>query len=83
VYLRTLTKLLGDIGEVCAAYQDKAFCNLPDKRIQCDEIWSFAYAKQKNVPEDLRYVFGVGDVYAWVVTETLPALTPALPQRRQ
>lgn len=61
----TVTKLLEDIGIACAEYQDKAFRNLTCKRIQCDEIWSFIYAKQKNVPQELEGVFGFGDAYTW------------------
>ena len=52
--INTVTKLLVDLGTACAEYQDKTLRNLPCKRIQCDEIWSFCYAKQKNVPEDKR-----------------------------
>ena len=61
----TVTKLLVDVGLACAEYQDKALRGLPCKRIQCDEIWSFCYAKQKNVPEDHRGEFGYGDVWTW------------------
>ena len=45
----TVTKLLVDLGKACAEYQEQHLRNLPCKRIQCDEIWSFAGAKQKNV----------------------------------
>jgi IS1 family transposase len=61
----TVIKLLAKIGQACAEYQDKTLRNLPCKRIQCDEIWSFCYAKEKNVPEDLRGKFGYGDVWTW------------------
>ena len=40
----TITKLLVEIGVACAAYQDGVLRNLPCKRIQCDEIWSFVVA---------------------------------------
>ena len=63
--INTVTKLLVDLGVVCAKYQDEVMQNLPCKRIQCDEIWSFCYAKQKNVPEDKRGQFGFGDVWTW------------------
>jgi len=43
--INTVTKLLVDVGLACADYQDKTLRNLPCKRIQCDEIWSFCYAK--------------------------------------
>ena len=57
--LNTVTKLLVDVGTACAEYQDKALVNLPCKRIQCDEIWSFVGAKQKNVAQGAQ---GYGDV---------------------
>jgi len=65
----TVVKLLADIGAVCAEYQDKMLRNLNCKRIQCDEIWSFCYAKQKNVPEDKKDVFGFGDVWTWTALD--------------
>lgn len=61
----TIVKLLTDLGQACAEYQDGAFTNLPCVRIECDEIWSFCYAKQKNVPEEHRGTFGYGDVWTW------------------
>ena len=65
VSINTVTKLLVDVGAACEQYQDKALRNLPCKRIQCDEIWSFCYAKAKNVPKPLRGVFGYGDMWTW------------------
>jgi hypothetical protein len=47
------------------SYQNQALRNLSCKRIQCDEIWSFCYAKQKNVPADKQGQFGYGDVWTW------------------
>jgi IS1 family transposase len=61
----TIVKLLAAAGRACSEYQDKALRNLPCKRIQADEIWSFVYAKQKNVPENMRGQLGVGDVWTW------------------
>jgi transposase len=43
-----VTKLLEDVGNACAVYQDKVFRNLTCKRIECDEIWSFVYAKEST-----------------------------------
>jgi IS1 family transposase len=63
--INTVVKLLRDIGKACAEYQDKALRNLKCKRIQCDEIWAFCYAKAKNVPEDKKGQFGYGDVWTW------------------
>jgi IS1 family transposase len=65
VSINTVTKLLIDTGRACAGYQDEVLRNLPCKRIQCDEIWSFCYAKEKNVPEDKRGKFGYGNVWTW------------------
>ncbi|MEN8135458.1 MAG: IS1 family transposase [Thermodesulfobacteriota bacterium] len=61
----TVTKLLVDLGTVCKEYQDKHIRNVKCKRIQVDEIWSFCYSKQKNVPKDLKGTFGYGDVWTW------------------
>src|SRR5690348_9542201 len=58
----TVLKLLADVGQACAEYQDKALHNLPCKRVQCDEIWSFVGAKQKNVNQGAA---GYGDVWTW------------------
>lgn len=60
--INTVTKLLVDVGTACAAYQDEALRNLPCKRVQCDEIWSFVGAKQKNVT---RGAIGHGDIWTW------------------
>ena len=69
VAFNTVLKLLPEIGRACAEYQDKALGNLKRKRIQCDEIWSFCYAKEKNVPEDKRGQFGYCDVWTWVAID--------------
>jgi IS1 family transposase len=55
-----------ELGAVCSEYLNNALVNLNCKRIQCDEIWSFVYAKEKNVPQELRGNFGYGDVWTWV-----------------
>jgi IS1 family transposase len=65
----TIVKLLAEIAEVCSQYQDKTLRNLTCKRIQCDEIWSFCYAKGKNVPHDKRGQFGFGDVWTWTALD--------------
>jgi len=73
----TIVKLLADLGKACAEYQDKAFRNLPCKRIQCDEIWSFCYAKEKNVPQDKKGVFGYGDVWTFTAICADTKLVPS------
>ncbi len=73
----TVTKLLVDVGRACAEYQDKALRGLPCKRIQCDEIWSFCYSKQKNVPEEHQGEFGYGDVWTWTAICADTKLVPS------
>jgi len=62
----TVTRLLASVGKACAKYQDEHITGLTSKLIQCDEIWSFCYAKQKNVPENKQGQYGYGDVWTWV-----------------
>ena len=62
---KTVLRLLAEVGTVCKAFHDKNVRNVNTRRVQCDEIWSFCYAKEKNVPEDCKGVFGFGDVYTW------------------
>lgn len=61
----TILKLLADLGTACAKYQDEKLCGLPCKRVQADEVWSFCYAKDKNLPEELQGKFGFGSVWTW------------------
>lgn len=76
VSFNTVSKLLIDVGSACYDYQDKTLRNLPCKRVQCDEIWSFCYAKERNVPTDRKGEFGVGDVYTWVAIDADTKLVP-------
>ena len=69
VSINTVTKLLVDMGAACAKYENGALRNLNCKRIQCDEIWAFCYAKAKNVPADKQGIFGYGDVWTWVAID--------------
>jgi len=73
----TVVKLLRDVGSACAEYQDEAFRNLPCKNIQCDEIWSFCYAKEKNVPKDKKGQFGYGDVWTFTAICADSKLVPS------
>jgi|SRR5579862_147421 len=60
----TVLKLLAEVGTACAEYQDKVMRNLPCKRIQCDEIWSWVGCKERNVPVEERGQ-GRGDTWTW------------------
>lgn len=72
----TVLKLLADAGEACATYQDENHKGLNLKRIECDEIWSFVGMKQKNVPHEMRGLFGIGDVYTWTAIDADTKLIP-------
>ena len=72
----TVTKLLIDLGSACSEYQDEVMRGLPCQRVQCDEIWAFCYAKQKNVPEEHRGTFGYGDVWTWTAIDADTKLVP-------
>lgn len=76
VSINTVTKLLVDLGIACADYQDKALRGLACKHLQVDEIWSFCYAKQRNVPADHKDEFGYGDVWTWTAIDADTKLIP-------
>lgn len=72
----TVLDLLADIGEACQRYQDEHLRGLNSRRIECDEIWAFCYAKQKNVPEQFRGRLGFGDVWTWTAIDAETKLVP-------
>lgn len=67
--INTVTKLLVDVGIACAIYQNETLRNLPCKRIQCDEIWSFCYMKERSVAPEQKGQLGYGDVYTWTALD--------------
>jgi IS1 family transposase len=69
VSINTVYKLLVDAGEACAAYHDEHIRGVAAKRVQCDEIWSFVYAKQKNVATAKRRDLAHGDAWTWVAID--------------
>jgi IS1 family transposase len=73
----TVTKLLVSVGNACAEYHDRNVRHLKAGRIQCDEIWQFCYAKEKNVPDDKKGQFGFGDVWTWVAIDADTKLVPS------
>ena len=75
--INTVTKLLVDVGMACAAYQDHALRNLPCKRIQVDEIWSFCYAKAKNVATAKAAPDEAGDIWTWTAICADTKLVPS------
>ena len=73
----TILKLLRDVGMACADFQDRVLRGLSCQRIQCDEIWQFCYAKEKNVPAEKKGQFGYGDVWTWVAIDADTKLVPS------
>ena len=71
----TIDKLLCDLGRACSGYQDKAFRNLKSRRVQCDEIWSFVQAKEKNWTVEMKKK-GAGDCWTWVALDPDTKLVP-------
>jgi IS1 family transposase len=65
VSINTVTKLLVDAGLACAAFHDATVRGVAAQRVQCDEIWSFSYAKAKNVEFAKSATEGAGDVWTW------------------
>ena len=75
IHRTTIMNLLCDLGRACSQYQDNVFRNLKCKRIQCDEIWSFVYAKGKNCPVEQK-AKGGGDAWTWVAIDPDTKLVP-------
>lgn len=75
-----IQKLLAELGAACSEYQDKVFRNLKLTRIQCDEIWSFAGCKQKNVKTTEHMRNNWGDVWTWTALDAKTKLVPSYRQ---
>ena len=69
VSINTVTKLLVDAGTACNEYHNRHVKGLTVKRVQADEIWSFIYSKEKNVPKDKEGEFGYGDVWTFTAID--------------
>jgi hypothetical protein len=75
---KTVMRLLVEVGEVCADYQDYTFRNLQSKRLQLDEMWSWIYCKDKNRTEEIaRKCPDAGDVWLWVAVDADTKLVPS------
>lgn len=77
VAFNTVLNPLPRIGQACAEYQGKALRGLKCKRIQCDECWSFCYAKDENVPADKQGESGLGSIWTWVAIDADTKLVPS------
>src|SRR5579863_2644049 len=69
VSINTVTKLLVDAGNVCAEFHDGAVRNVKATKVQCDEIWSFSYAKAKNVRTAKSAPEDAGDTWTWTAID--------------
>lgn len=65
VSINTVTKLLVDVGAACQRFHDETVVAVSSQRVQCDEIWSFVYAKNKNVESAVAAPDKAGDVWTW------------------
>ncbi len=65
VSINTVTKLLVEAGEACAAFHHEVVRNVQTTKVQCDEIWSFSYCKAKNLRSATSAPIGSGDVWTW------------------
>jgi IS1 family transposase len=77
VSINTVTKLLIDAGKVCSVYQDRVFRDLMLSKIQLDEIWAFAYCKQRTLPIAKNAPDNAGDIWAWVAIDADTKLVPS------
>ena len=68
--INTVTKLLVDAGRACADYHNQTVRNVRTRRVQCDEIWAFCYAKDKNVDGAKSAPVGSGDVWTWTALDS-------------
>ncbi len=72
---KTVSRLLVEMGTACSAYQDRVFVNLSCKRLQCDEIWAFVGAKEKNATAEQKEK-GWGDAWTWTAIDADTKLVP-------
>jgi len=69
VSFNTVAKLLIDAGLACARFHDEAVRDVQATRVECDEIWSFCYAKQRNVAKAKAAPDRAGDVWTWTALD--------------
>jgi IS1 family transposase len=75
VCISSVVKIQIEAGQACAEFQDRTFRNLSCRRLECDEIWSFVGAKEKNASEEKK-VKGWGDVWTWTAIDADSKLIP-------
>ena len=70
VSINTVTKLMVEAGGACAAYHDETVRGVTAQHVQCDEIWAFCYAKEKNVAKAKAAPEAAGDVWTWTAIDS-------------
>ena len=75
--INTVQKMIVDAGLACQAIHDTYVRGLPCRKIQADEMWAFCYARKKNLPKNLRGVWGYGDVWLWSTICETTKIVPA------
>jgi IS1 family transposase len=73
----TVLRLLQNLGKACQSYQDRTLRNLTCRRIRVDEIWSFCFAKDRNLTDELKKQFGYGSVWTWMALDADTKLIPS------
>ncbi len=68
--INTVSKLLVDAGETCLDLHDQLVTHVKAERVQCDEIWSFCYAKERNVPTAKAAPEGAGSIWTWTALDS-------------
>lgn len=69
VSINTVTKLLIDAGETAIDLHDRLVRDVKASKVQCDEIWSFNYCKQRNVGSAKAAPMDAGDVWTWTAID--------------
>ena len=70
VALNTVAKLLRDAGNAAAAHHHERVQGIEGERtVECDEIWSYVYAKQKNLGDAQDAPRVAGNVWTWTALD--------------
>ena len=74
---KTVMRLLGEVGDVCADYQNEVFRNLNCRRLQLDEMWAWIYCKEKHRTEEIAKAHpDAGDIWLWTAIDADKKLVP-------
>lgn len=65
----TVLSLIREVGTACQRFHDAQVRHLLVEQVQCDEVWSFCHAKQRDLPDELRGRTGFGSVWTWTALD--------------